>query len=93
MEKTGTLSQKKRVTRKTGVENNVTQENTNKAGHDRKRAISHSERYKMIADAAYFRAQSRGFSNDVHPVADWLAAEAEIDAVLTDLAANLPLAE
>ncbi len=53
MEKTGTLSQKKRVTRKTGVENNVTQENTNKAGHDRKRAISHSERYKMIADAAY----------------------------------------
>ena len=92
MEKTGTLSQKRMVTKKTGFEN-VTQENTNKASHGRKRAISHNERYKMIADAAYFRAQSRGFSNDVHPTADWLAAEAEIDAILADLAANLPLAE
>jgi hypothetical protein len=35
----------------------------------------------MIADAAYFRAERRGF-NGGDPVADWLAAEAEVDARL-----------
>jgi hypothetical protein len=32
----------------------------------------------MIAEAAYYRAEQRGFQ-DVGPVADWLAAEKEID--------------
>lgn len=36
-------------------------------------------RYRMIADAAYFKAEKRGFTGDV--VADWLEAEAEIDAL------------
>lgn len=35
----------------------------------------------MIAEAAYFRAASRGFQGG-DPVQDWLAAEAEIDRVL-----------
>jgi Protein of unknown function (DUF2934) len=38
-------------------------------------------REKMIAVAAYFRAEHRGF-NCGDPVEDWLAAEAEVDAML-----------
>lgn len=35
-------------------------------------------REAMIAELAYFKAQSRGFEPG-HEVEDWLAAEAEID--------------
>jgi hypothetical protein len=38
-------------------------------------------REEMIAVAAYYRAEHRGFDGS-DPVADWLAAEAEIDAAL-----------
>ncbi len=38
-------------------------------------------REEMIAVAAYYIAEHRGF-NGGDPVADWLNAEAEIDAVL-----------
>lgn len=41
-------------------------------------AISAEERQRMIAEAAYFRAQQRGFTGG-DPLADWLAAEEEID--------------
>ncbi len=37
------------------------------------------QRRRMIADAAYFRAERRGFDGG-DPVADWLEAEAEVDA-------------
>jgi hypothetical protein len=33
----------------------------------------------MIADAAYFRAEQRGFQGG-DPLRDWLQAEAEVDA-------------
>ncbi len=42
------------------------------------------ERHRMIAAAAYFRAEKRGF-NGQDPVNDWLAAEAEIDQSLKHL--------
>jgi hypothetical protein len=35
----------------------------------------------MIAEAAYFRAQLRGFLPG-HEIEDWLAAEAEVDRQL-----------
>lgn len=38
------------------------------------------DREEMISVAAYFRAEHRGFGGDA--LADWLAAEAEIDAML-----------
>ncbi|HEX7080439.1 MAG TPA: DUF2934 domain-containing protein [Gammaproteobacteria bacterium] len=38
-------------------------------------------RRQMIAEAAYFRAERRGFSGG-DPVPDWIEAEAEIDARL-----------
>ena len=40
-------------------------------------ALSPEERRRRIAEAAYFRAQAASFRTD--PVADWLAAEREID--------------
>ena len=43
--------------------------------------ISEDERSRLIAEAAYFRAQSRGFSGG-NPIDDWLAAEREINRLL-----------
>ena len=43
--------------------------------------VTPEERYRMIAEAAYFRAEKRGFTGgDV--VNDWIQAEAEIDHLL-----------
>jgi hypothetical protein len=39
------------------------------------------DREGMIAEAAYYLAERRGFDGG-DPVADWLEAEAEIDAIL-----------
>ncbi|TCV90396.1 DUF2934 domain-containing protein [Sulfurirhabdus autotrophica] len=44
-------------------------------------SVTPEERYHMIAEAAYFRAESRGFvSGD--PSHDWFEAEAEIERIL-----------
>ena len=41
-------------------------------------SVTPGQRYQMIAEAAYFRAEKRGFvEGDV--AQDWLDAEAEID--------------
>ena len=45
--------------------------------------ISQEERWRMIAVAAYHKAEQRGFAPG-HAVDDWLAAEREIDALLGD---------
>jgi len=42
-----------------------------------------TDREEMISVAAYFRAEHRGFGEG-DPLADWLAAEAEIDAMLNN---------
>lgn len=42
--------------------------------------VTPEQRYKMIAEAAYYHAERRGFTGD--PVQDWIAAEAEISAQL-----------
>lgn len=43
--------------------------------------ISAEERYRMIAEAAYYRAVKRGFVGG-DTVNDWLEAQAEVDAEL-----------
>ncbi len=43
-----------------------------------KTALTTEERHRMIAEAAYFRAEARGF-RDGDPLEDWLTAEAEFD--------------
>lgn len=44
-------------------------------------SISADERRHLIAEAAYFRAESRGFEPG-RELDDWLRAETEIDAAL-----------
>jgi hypothetical protein len=44
-------------------------------------ALPGKSRHELIAEAAYARAARRGF-RDGDPLADWLAAEVEIDAML-----------
>ena len=44
--------------------------------------VSLDERRQMIAEAAYYRAEHRGFSNEDSPEHDWLLAEQEINAQL-----------
>jgi hypothetical protein len=44
--------------------------------------VSADQRHAMIAECAYLRAAARGF-NGGDPVADWLASECEVDALLS----------
>ena len=43
--------------------------------------VGPEHRAALIAEAAYFRAEKRGFTPG-HEAEDWLAAEAEVDAKL-----------
>ena len=47
----------------------------------RKPPVSEQERRRMIAEAAYYRAEKRGFSGG-SSLDDWIAAEIEVDARL-----------
>ena len=47
----------------------------------KKKIVSPEDRYHMIATAAYFRAERRGFSGG-YEMEDWIAGEAQIDAML-----------
>ncbi|MDR3631297.1 MAG: DUF2934 domain-containing protein [Desulfocapsaceae bacterium] len=51
------------------------------AAREMKTAISPEQRYKMIAEAAYFQAEKRGFVGG-NMAQDWLEAEAKIDRIL-----------
>ncbi len=44
--------------------------------------VSAEQRHAMIAECAYFRAAARGFTGG-DAVADWLASECEVDALLS----------
>ena len=55
-------------------------------------ALIQERRESMIAEAAYFRAERRGFQ-DGDPVADWLEAEAEINAQVSSAGPGLQDAE
>lgn len=52
------------------------------APHPAKGRVSPEQRYCMIAEAAYYRAERRGFSGG-NPLQDWVEAEAEIDRLLS----------
>jgi 2-oxoglutarate dehydrogenase complex dehydrogenase (E1) component-like enzyme len=47
----------------------------------KKNTVTPEERYKMIATAAFFRAERRGFATG-NEAEDWSTSEAEIDATL-----------
>ena len=46
--------------------------------------ITPEQRYRMICDAAYFRAERRGFIGG-NSAEDWVSAEAEIDGLLLSM--------
>jgi Protein of unknown function (DUF2934) len=46
-------------------------------------SVTAEARRALIAEAAYLRAERRGF-NPGHETEDWLAAEAEVDALLSE---------
>ncbi|MHB9103168.1 MAG: DUF2934 domain-containing protein [Sulfuricella sp.] len=48
---------------------------------EQKRSVTPEQRYQMIAEAAYFRAEKRGFVGG-DPALDWLEAAAEIDRII-----------
>ncbi|OGA53663.1 MAG: hypothetical protein A3F74_02290 [Betaproteobacteria bacterium RIFCSPLOWO2_12_FULL_62_58] len=48
------------------------------AGPEGAAAVSPEERLRMVAEAAYFRAERRGFATGGE-VDDWIQAETEID--------------
>lgn len=52
---------------------------TGNGGRSNGHSITAEERYNKIAQAAYYRAEQRGYEPG-HEVEDWLAAEAEVDA-------------
>ncbi len=60
----------------------ATQQQTQKA--QAPLAIGPTERYHRIAEAAYLRAEHRGFLPG-RELQDWLEAEAEVDKLLTQV--------
>lgn len=56
---------------------------THVAATGQRAAPSPEQRHAMIAEAAYYRAQRRGFAPGAE-LQDWLAAEAEIDHALAE---------
>jgi len=54
---------------------------TPKAKAPQRAAVSAEDRRAMIAEAAYLRAERRGFAPG-QEAEDWLAAELEVDALL-----------
>ena len=53
------------------------------AKEDRRLNIAGEDRRQLVAEAAYLRAEQRGFVPG-QELDDWLAAEIEIDALLGD---------
>ncbi len=70
----------------------MTSQSTTTDGLSEARHSVSQEREKMIAEAAYYRAEWRGFSAG-DPQADWLASEAEVDTLLVQRAAEEVAAE
>ncbi len=52
-----------------------------KPTHHKQNLTNGIDRHEMIAMAAYYRAQKRGFNNG-DEIQDWLEAEAEIDGLI-----------
>ena len=51
--------------------------------------VGPEKRAALIAEAAYFRAEKRGFAGG-HETEDWLAAESEVDAQLMRAVSGAP---
>jgi hypothetical protein len=89
---TDSASSKKKATRKktTGARKTTGKQAATKKKTVRKSAakkggrkvLTPEERYRLVAEAAFLKAESRGFVGG-DPVEDWLAAEQEVEDLLT----------
>jgi hypothetical protein len=50
--------------------------------------VSNEERYRLIAEAAYFRSEKRSFAPG-YELEDWLAAETELETRLSGIGSSL----
>lgn len=57
---------------------------------DAQAVVTPEGRRRMIEAAAYFRAERRGFEPG-HEIADWVAAEAEVDLILLAVPEGRPV--
>ncbi len=48
--------------------------------------VSAEERHRLISEAAYYRAEQRGFAGG-YDLQDWLESEAQIDGMICEKAA------
>ena len=78
---------KKRAPRKTAA--SAARVKESKASPEFTSFVGPEQRLALIAEAAYFRAERRGFAPG-HDAADWLAAESEVDARLLHGAKSTP---
>jgi hypothetical protein len=81
---------KKSAPKKTAASPALTKESPSKQTAPKKAAapqhkkpayVTNEERWRMVAEAAYHKAEKRGFATG-HETEDWLEAEQEIDALL-----------
>jgi hypothetical protein len=82
-----TVTVKKRAARKPVVTDAAAPKPT-KAASAAANFVGPGQRAVLIAKAAYYRAEKRGFAPG-HETEDWLAAESEVDARLLRGAAGL----
>jgi hypothetical protein len=67
----------------TGTASRIRQRRKPEVAASHPAALAGEDRYRMIAEAAYYRAEQRGFAPGSE-LDDWLAAEIEVDALLAD---------
>ena len=85
--KTSSASTTKRKTlavSKSKTSKQSTKSSQKKGGDNESANILPEERNRLIAEAAYYRAEQHGFDPE-HQVEDWLAAEEEVDSMLKNI--------
>lgn len=79
------VAKKKSVTKKTGAKSATKKRAAPRkvgAGKTRVSTLSPAERFRLIAEMAFLKAEGRGFEGG-DPVQDWLEAEKEVDGKLS----------
>lgn len=79
-----TTKTKTLATPKTGKSAQSLSKKSKRGGNSQSVDVTPEERNRLIAEAAYYRAEQHGF-NPESQVDDWLAAEAEVDTMLKNI--------
>lgn len=77
---TAKVNRKKTTAKKAATKKKTVRKSAAKKGG--RKVLTPEERYRLVAEAAFLKAESRGFVGG-DPVEDWLAAEQEVEDALT----------